>query len=175
MPPKTKRVICSFRLGILFGVLRKANAANSSGARHPVPLIREGTPMFNWIKRPKTSDKSSRRKAHRQDRSRQSSFRPRLEPLEERMLLYAGALDQTFGTHGIVIDSPLQGAQTPALALQADGKILLGGSFRSPITNEDFVLERFNADGSPDFSFGTGGRVQTDLASGSNDFANCIT
>src|SRR5229473_1788129 len=43
--------------------------------------------MFNWIKSRKTSGTFSRRNVHRHDRPRQSSFRPRLEALEDRRLL----------------------------------------------------------------------------------------
>src|SRR5713226_6157905 len=45
--------------------------------------------MFNWIKSRKTSGTFSRRNVHRHDRPRQSSFRPRLEALEDRRLLSA--------------------------------------------------------------------------------------
>ncbi len=47
------------------------------------------------------------------------------------------------------------------MALQADGKIVMvGGTFT------DFVMARFNADGSLDTSFGIGGKVTTDMGSG---------
>src|SRR6266851_2729048 len=130
--------------------------------------------MFNWIKRRKTTGKLSRRKGHRQDRPRQPSFRPRLEPLEKRELLYAGALDQGFGTHGIVIDSTFPVPSGGVVAIQADGKILLAGTTYSHTILPDFVLERYNSDGSLDTTFGTGGTVETDIASGSFDVANSI-
>jgi len=54
------------------------------------------------------------------------------------------------------------GGDRSAMALQADGKIVMvGGTFT------DFILARFNADGSLDTSFGTGGgKVITDMGSG---------
>jgi uncharacterized delta-60 repeat protein len=52
-------------------------------------------------------------------------------------------------------------AQGNAVALQADGRILLAGT-----ANLDFELARYNTDGSLDQSFGTGGKVQTDFAGG---------
>ncbi len=130
--------------------------------------------MFNWTKWRKSTGKFSHRKVHRQDHPRQSSFRPRLELLEKRELLYAGALDQSFGVHGIVLDSTFPYPRGGAVGLQTDGKILVAGTTYSPTTRYDFVLERFNSDGSPDTSFGSAGTVRTDLVSGSNDEANCI-
>src|SRR5262249_23664507 len=98
--------------------------------------------MFNWIKPRKTTGKLSRRNAGQQNRPRQSSFRPRLEPLEERLLLYAGALDQGFGFHGSVLDSTFPSVENGVIALQADGKIVLAGTVQRTY-QDDFVLERF--------------------------------
>jgi uncharacterized delta-60 repeat protein len=92
----------------------------------------------------------SARKNRRVSSSRicRNAFRPRLEALEDRCLLSAGALDPTFGTSGVV---------TPAITPQAvvssqlDGKTVIGGSA--------FSLERFNSDGSVDTGFGTNGVV----------------
>ncbi len=55
-----------------------------------------------------------------------------------------------------------------ALAIQSDGKILVGGG-----TSLDFLLARFNANGTLDTSFGTGGRVTTDFAINA-DFARSL-
>ena len=71
-----------------------------------------------------------------------------------------GALDASFGTAGVTtID--FGGDDNPwALALQADGKIVIvGGS----TVSGDILLARLNADGSLDTTFGTGGTVITDL------------
>ena len=83
-----------------------------------------------------------------------------------------GSLDTSFGGgDGIVttdIDSNSDFAYS--VALQSDGKILLGGGTWNG-TDEDFVLIRYNSDGSLDTSFGGGdGIVTTDIASG-NDYA----
>jgi uncharacterized delta-60 repeat protein len=112
--------------------------------------------MFNWIKRRRTSGKFSHRKTQRQDRPRQSTFRPRLEPLEERVLMYAGALDQSFGSHGTVLDSTFNAGEGGVIALQTDGKIVLAGT---TLRTTQLVLERFNSDGGLDISFGTSGTV----------------
>ncbi len=69
-------------------------------------------------------------------------------------------IDETFGTNGKATLASFGGGDSD-MALQADGKIVMvGGRFI------DFVLARFNADGSLDTSFGTGGKVTTDIAGG---------
>jgi uncharacterized delta-60 repeat protein len=89
-------------------------------------------------------------------------FRPALEPLEERTLLSAGALDPTFGVGGKVTTDFSPGFDgAGGVVLQTGGKILVAG-----YDNADFALARYNADGSLDTSFGTGGKVSTDFAGG---------
>jgi uncharacterized delta-60 repeat protein len=66
-------------------------------------------------------------------------------------------LDPGFGIAGKAT-SPAFGGDRSAMALQADGKIVMvGGRFT------DFIFARFNADGSLDAGFGTGGKVITDM------------
>ena len=71
-----------------------------------------------------------------------------------------GTLDITFGTGGLVsVDfDQLTGA------LQSDGKIVTAGSFLdvNPF-QRGFALARFLPDGSLDTTFGSGGRVNTDV------------
>jgi len=73
-----------------------------------------------------------------------------------------GSLDTTFGTGGIVTTA--FGSQTDdgvqALALQPDGKILAVGTTATGSKNE-FALARYNAGGTLDPTFGTGGLVTT--------------
>ena len=64
-----------------------------------------------------------------------------------------GTLDPTFGNGGIV--SLSISAPRKDVALQADGKIVLGGSPNANL----FALARLNANGSLDSSFGSGGLV----------------
>src|SRR5262245_150685 len=74
-----------------------------------------------------------------------------------------GTLDPTFGTAGV---QDLTNIIYPhALAVQGDGKILVAGESSSSLlsTPNDFVVLRLNGNGSADTSFGTGGRVQTDM------------
>jgi uncharacterized delta-60 repeat protein len=70
-----------------------------------------------------------------------------------------GTLDTTFGSSGIVIQ-PIGSSSDYglSLAIQPDGKILLGG-FCYNGSDNDFCIARFNSNGTLDTSFGTGGKV----------------
>jgi uncharacterized delta-60 repeat protein len=81
-----------------------------------------------------------------------------------------GALDPGFGTSGRVITEigPADDA-VAAIALQADGKILVAGITDNG-HDSDIVLLRYLTNGSLDTSFGAGGKVITALSS-ENDIA----
>jgi len=73
-----------------------------------------------------------------------------------------GSLDTGFDSDGIVT-TDLGGIDTAsAVALQPDGKIVVAGESNSP-GNFDFTVVRYNADGSLDTGFGTGGVATTDF------------
>jgi uncharacterized delta-60 repeat protein len=73
-----------------------------------------------------------------------------------------GSLDTTFGTGGKVITSFGSGPDRAyAMAVQPDGKIVVGGEATVAATGLDFALARYNTDGSLDTGFGTGGKVTT--------------
>jgi uncharacterized delta-60 repeat protein len=77
-----------------------------------------------------------------------------------------GSLDTTFGGTGVVVTNFGGDAVNPfAVVIQPDGKVLaVGDTFaNNPSSNWDFALARFNADGTPDASFGVGGQVTTDF------------
>jgi uncharacterized delta-60 repeat protein len=80
-----------------------------------------------------------------------------------------GSLDTTFGSGGIVISFfGDQGCQANSVALQGDGKIVVGGSLTVDFiigeqSDVDFLVARYNTDGSLDSSFGNGGFVSTDF------------
>jgi len=79
----------------------------------------------------------------------------------------AGSLDPTFGNGGIVITdfgTPYDWGQS--VAIQSDGKIVVGGSTGYPTA--DFALARYNTDGNLDTAFGSDGKVITDFV-GSED------
>jgi uncharacterized delta-60 repeat protein len=77
-----------------------------------------------------------------------------------------GSLDETFGTRGVTnaAFSTLGGGGSHAMALQPDGKIIVGGAseqvFNAPDKSQ-FALARFNPDGSLDAGFGAGGKITT--------------
>jgi uncharacterized delta-60 repeat protein len=85
-----------------------------------------------------------------------------------------GTLDTTFGSGGKVITSihatrylSHTDIHTVAVALQADGEIVLaGGTDPHFQPGGDFVVARFNPNGTPDAAFGSGGQVLTDFAGG---------
>ena len=85
-----------------------------------------------------------------------------------------GNLDATFGTAGLVTTDLGPGMQDEgqAVALQADGKIVAAG-FAGVGADGDFALVRYNADGSLDSSFGSGGIVTTDFF-GASDAAHDV-
>ncbi len=75
----------------------------------------------------------------------------------------AGDFDPTFGTNGGVVDSVGSAAATAqALVLQPDGKLVAAGD-ASNGTNQDFVVVRYNADGSRDTTFAGGNPVLTPI------------
>lgn len=79
-----------------------------------------------------------------------------------------GTLDATFGIGGKVIGSFVNTHTSNTSLLLEDGKILVGG-YENIGGIADFVLYRFNADGSLDASFGTNGSFITSLGSGSDE------
>jgi uncharacterized delta-60 repeat protein len=73
-----------------------------------------------------------------------------------------GSLDSTFGQGGKRTDMPLaEGIR--AMALQSDGKIIIGGAISFGLAGYDFVMERLNRDGSLDTSFANQGIARTDF------------
>ncbi len=84
-----------------------------------------------------------------------------------------GSLDTAFGTGGKVI-TPVgsSSAIAYALGIQSDGRIVAAGDYANG-SNADFALVRYNADGSLDTTFGTGGKVTTPVGSSSSN-ANAL-
>ncbi len=78
-----------------------------------------------------------------------------------------GSLDTSFGAGGKVLT--IIGAGARAVAIQSDGKIVAAGySYISP---NNFVLSRYNSDGSLDTTFGAGGVLLTDMGGGASALA----
>jgi len=84
------------------------------------------------------------------------------EPLSIMIVRYNtdGSLDATFGSGGIVTTAIGTYAKAWAVAVQADGKLVIGARSGTFLTS-DFTLVRYNPNGSLDASFGTGGIVVT--------------
>jgi uncharacterized delta-60 repeat protein len=77
-----------------------------------------------------------------------------------------GTVDVAFGTAGLALVSFADHDEGNAVALQSDGKIVVGGSAGTDsILTSNFGLVRFDTNGVPDPTFGTGGKVTTDFFS----------
>jgi uncharacterized delta-60 repeat protein len=82
---------------------------------------------------------------------------------------FDGTLDTTFAGGTVFVPIMVSGQQwdanAKAVAVQADGKILLAGSAMPPNSNvsTDIAIVRLNTDGSLDQQFGTGGIVMTNV------------
>src|SRR5436190_6714910 len=107
---------------------------------------------------------------HRSSRSRHHDNRATrlpvaIESLESRQLLSAVTLDSTFGSGGSVLhDLGADSASAYGVHALAGGKFLVAGAIVN-FGDSDFLLARFNADGSLDSSFGHGGMVTLDFGS----------
>jgi uncharacterized delta-60 repeat protein len=79
-----------------------------------------------------------------------------------------GTPDAFFGMGG-KIASQFEGANAAnSIALQPDGRLLVGGSIVRTNGGSDFMMQRLLTNGTPDASFGDGGLVYTDF-SGTTD------
>lgn len=80
-----------------------------------------------------------------------------------------GTPDLTFGQNGQVTTNTLRqesgnaGKET-AMAVQSDGKIIIGGFTQTNTGNNLFALTRLETNGNPDSTFGEGGKVSTNLS-----------
>jgi uncharacterized delta-60 repeat protein len=81
-----------------------------------------------------------------------------------------GTLDTSFSSDGKVITHFTTGDDWAwDVALQADGKIVVGGVAGAPRSNKSVALVRYNANGSLDTSFGGDGKVMRNLTPGWDD------
>ena len=87
----------------------------------------------------------------------------------------SGKLDASFGKSGkVVTDLGGDGDFARAVAMQPDGKILVAGQSDARDQRGDFALLRYTRSGKLDASFGSGGKVLTDLADHSLDEASAL-
>ena len=98
----------------------------------------------------------------------------------QKTVNFDGLIDQTFGTLGSMYFSTIAPASSGdicnSIAIQTDGKIVMGGYTLFDDNYRRFAATRLNPDGSPDVSFGNNGLVYLNpIAPGSNnDLCNSI-
>ncbi len=93
-----------------------------------------------------------------------------------------GELDPTFGVGGIVTSQIVQHPYSlwaNSLRVQPDGKILIGGNLNAPGGDGEnydasFFIARYTAEGSPDQSFGTAGKLVAPFDFGGDIVGNDI-
>lgn len=120
----------------------------------------------------------------RMDRTGSPLFRRRMffETLEERRVLASitlgtggtgeWALDPGFSGGTVTKDVVVGGVDFAAdVAVQADGKIVAAGE--AFVANQDFAVVRYNADGTPDITFGNSGVAIIPIGTG-NDTARSV-
>ncbi len=92
-----------------------------------------------------------------------------LEPLEARENPSTGGLlDPTFGSGGVVTNSYSAGIDLARdLLVQPDGKLVIAGNTQGK-TGTDFLVSRYNVDGTLDSGFGKGGFTTTDFSRNSD-------
>lgn len=87
----------------------------------------------------------------------------------------SGAIDTSFGSSGRVITSIGNSYDAATcIALQPDGKILVGGGKLNPGIGHDFAALRYTSTGILDTTFGVGGIVEVALSAGGPDLVNAI-
>ncbi len=91
------------------------------------------------------------------------------------VLVLAAALALTFSARPALAQQALDSAPGPAfaraVAVQADGRIVVAGFSSEPGSEPDFALARLQPDGSLDATFGTDGQVTTGFGGGTGDYA----
>lgn len=88
-----------------------------------------------------------------------------------------GSLDTTFGEGGKIrvhLGNTTGNDYGRAIALQSNGKILVGGVSGFIPNGEDFGLIRLNPNGTLDTNFGNGGKIITEFGDGARSVANAV-
>lgn len=85
-----------------------------------------------------------------------------------------GTIDTTFGTLGRAVTSVMSGSDVVnSLTIQSDGKIIAAGGASDNIES-NFGVARYETDGTLDTSFGTGGKLDTDIAASSDEARSVV-
>jgi uncharacterized delta-60 repeat protein len=75
-----------------------------------------------------------------------------------------GSLDESFGDNGRVVTEMESNAYAYCMGVQSSGKIVVGGGTSPDYALTDFALVRYKPNGNLDKSFGTDGKVITDIS-----------
>jgi uncharacterized delta-60 repeat protein len=97
-----------------------------------------------------------------------------MERLEPRVQFAAGALNTAVNLTGIVKKTYRSTNDFIDTVAQADGKIVCVGDVQASGQTKDVVLARFNANGSPDTTFGTNGLAFLSFTSTSDEFGTAV-
>jgi uncharacterized delta-60 repeat protein len=83
-----------------------------------------------------------------------------------------GTLDNTFGTGGIVNTLIGNMCYAQSVTVQPDNKIVVSGTSAGVVSSgySDFLVVRYNSNGTLDLTFGSGGYVTTDFGGFASDF-----
>jgi uncharacterized delta-60 repeat protein len=83
-----------------------------------------------------------------------------------------GGLDENFGTDGVAAYNLADFRYPAAVVIQPDGKITVTGNVPNATTGRsDVAVLRFRSDGSPDETFGGGGRASYSINAGGTNYA----
>jgi uncharacterized delta-60 repeat protein len=135
--------------------------------------------LLDFLK-PNPGPARARRTRRGRSARRPAAARLRLEPLEERAVPAAGDLDLSFHFDGRqTVDFDLGGDNAnaaAAVAIDAQGRVVLAGFARVGSNTEDFAVARLNPDGSLDQTFGDQGKqtIAFDLGGDNSDAANAV-
>jgi uncharacterized delta-60 repeat protein len=106
-----------------------------------------------------------------------SAFNPSADSASFALARYdnSGALDGSFGGSGQVTTNFAGASEADAVALRSDGKIIVAGTVADPITNSNgFGLARYDADGTLDNTFGSGGESAVPMPLGGGGEASGV-
>jgi uncharacterized delta-60 repeat protein len=115
-------------------------------------------------------------RTRRPSAARSPHFRPQVDVLEDRCLLSAGALDTTFGNGAGYVTTAGASNGNAVLIQPWDGKIVVAGDIQQTRHGQSAImgLVRYNADGSLDSTFGSGGTVVAGIATGYGNTAAAL-
>ena len=85
-----------------------------------------------------------------------------------------GSPDTTLNGNGQVVSTIGTGFNPTSINVQTDGKIIVAGTTALTGNSQDFGILRYNSNGTLDTTFGTGGRVATDISGSDAAFGSVV-